>query len=38
MKIVIIGNGVAGTFTAQNIRNLDVNAEIEIFSQESDKR
>jgi len=34
MRIVIIGNGVAGTFSAQNIRNLDKDAEIEIYSQE----
>ncbi len=33
-KILIIGNGVAGTFTAQNIRNLDKDIEIEIISQE----
>jgi len=32
MKIVIIGNGVAGTFSAQNIRRLNDEAEIEIFS------
>lgn len=35
MKIVIIGNGVAGTFTAQNIRRLSDDAEIEIYSQEN---
>ncbi len=35
MKVVIIGNGVAGTFTAQHIRNHDENVEIEIYSQES---
>ncbi len=34
MKILIVGNGVAGTFTAQNIRNLDKKVEIEIYSQE----
>ena len=34
MKIVIVGNGVAGTFSAQNIRNLDKEVEIEIYSQE----
>ena len=34
MKIIIIGNGVAGTFAAQNIRNLDKEVEIEIYSQE----
>lgn len=35
MKVVIIGNGVAGTFTAQHIRNQDDNIEIEIYSQEN---
>ena len=34
MKVVIIGNGVAGTFAAQNIRNQDDNIEIEIYSKE----
>ena len=34
MRIVIIGNGVAGTFSAQNIRNLDKNVDIDIFSAE----
>ncbi len=34
MKVVIIGNGVAGTFAAQNIRNQDKGIEIEIYSQE----
>ncbi|MFX1339796.1 MAG: FAD-dependent oxidoreductase, partial [Promethearchaeota archaeon] len=34
MKIVIIGNGVAGTFAAQYIRNQDDNVEIEIYSEE----
>lgn len=34
MKVIIIGNGVAGTFSAQNIRNLDNDVEIEIYSQE----
>ncbi|MFX1572101.1 MAG: FAD-dependent oxidoreductase [Promethearchaeota archaeon] len=34
MKIVIIGNNVAGTFSAQNIRNLNKDVEIEIYSQE----
>ena len=34
MKVVIIGNGVAGIFTAQNIRNLDQNVEIEIYGEE----
>ncbi len=34
MKIVIVGNGVAGTFSAQNIRNLDKDVDIEIYSQE----
>ncbi|MBN1801020.1 MAG: FAD-dependent oxidoreductase [Candidatus Lokiarchaeota archaeon] len=35
MKIVIIGNGVAGTFTAQYLRNLDTEADIEIYSSET---
>jgi nitrite reductase (NADH) large subunit len=35
MKIVIVGNNVAGTFSAQNIRNLDKAVEIEIFTEES---
>ena len=34
MKVVIIGNNVAGTFTAQNIRSLNDDAAIEIFTQE----
>ena len=34
MKVVIIGNGVAGIFSAQHIRALDKEAEIEIYSQE----
>lgn len=34
MKVVIIGNGVAGIFSAQNIRNLDKSVEIEIYSNE----
>ena len=34
MKVVIIGNNVAGTFTAQNIRFLNEEAEIDIFTQE----
>ena len=34
MKVLIIGNGVAGTFTAQNIRNLNKEVELEIISQE----
>lgn len=34
MKMVIIGNNVAGIFTAQNIRNNDNNAEIHIYSEE----
>ena len=34
MKIIIIGNGVAGTFAAQNIRNQDKDIDIEIYSQE----
>ncbi|MFX1312923.1 MAG: FAD-dependent oxidoreductase [Promethearchaeota archaeon] len=34
MKIVIIGNNVAGTFSAQNIRNLNDNVDIEIYTEE----
>jgi len=34
MKIVIIGNNISGTFTAQNIRNLNEEVEIEIFTKE----
>ncbi|MHA1294218.1 MAG: FAD-dependent oxidoreductase [Promethearchaeota archaeon] len=34
MKILIIGNGIAGTLSAQNIRNLNKNVEIEVYSQE----
>ncbi|MFX1235090.1 MAG: FAD-dependent oxidoreductase [Promethearchaeota archaeon] len=34
MKIVIVGNGISGIFTAQNIRNLDKDVEIDIYSQE----
>ena len=34
MKIVIVGNNVAGTFTSQNIRFLNEEAEIEIYTQE----
>jgi len=34
MKVVIIGNNVSGTFTAQNIRNLNDETEIEIYTQE----
>jgi nitrite reductase (NADH) large subunit len=35
MKVVIIGNNVSGTFTAQNIRNLNNDVKIEIYTQES---
>jgi len=35
MKIVIIGNNVAGTFSAQNIRSLNDEVEIEIYTQEA---
>jgi nitrite reductase (NADH) large subunit len=35
MKIIIIGNGVAGTFTAQNLRNRNKDVEIHIYSEES---
>ncbi|MFX1391393.1 MAG: NAD(P)/FAD-dependent oxidoreductase, partial [Promethearchaeota archaeon] len=34
MKVVIIGNNISGTFTAQNIRSLNDEVEIEIFTQE----
>jgi len=34
MKVVIIGNGVAGTFTAQHIRDQDKDTDIEIYSAE----
>jgi len=34
MKVVIIGNNVAGTFSAQNIRNLNEDVDIEIYTQE----
>ncbi len=34
MKVVIIGNNVSGTFTAQNIRLLNEEVEIEIYTQE----
>lgn len=35
MEIHIIGNGVAGTFTAQHIRNQNDKAEIHIYSEEN---
>ena len=35
MKVVIIGNGIAGTFTAQNIRVQDDEVEILIISKEN---
>ncbi|MHA1477968.1 MAG: FAD-dependent oxidoreductase [Promethearchaeota archaeon] len=35
MKVVIVGNNVAGTFTGQNIRFLNEDVEIEIYTQES---
>ena len=34
MKIIIIGNGVGGTFTAQNIRRHNEDAEIHLYSKE----
>lgn len=34
MKVVIIGNNVAGTFTAQNIRSLNNDVKIDIYTQE----
>jgi nitrite reductase (NADH) large subunit len=35
MKVVIIGNNVAGTFSAQNLRLLNDDLEIEIYTQEN---
>ncbi|MFW9784148.1 MAG: FAD-dependent oxidoreductase [Candidatus Heimdallarchaeota archaeon] len=35
MKVIIIGNNISGTFTAQNIRSLNDEVEIEIYTQES---
>ena len=35
MKVVIVGNNVAGTFSGQNLRYLNEDVEIEIFTQES---
>ena len=35
MRVVIIGNGVAGTFSAQHIRNQNKDVDIEIYSQEN---
>ncbi|MFX0033093.1 MAG: FAD-dependent oxidoreductase [Candidatus Hodarchaeota archaeon] len=34
MKIVIVGNGISGIFTAQNIRNSDKEVDIDIYSHE----
>ncbi|MFW9878317.1 MAG: FAD-dependent oxidoreductase, partial [Candidatus Thorarchaeota archaeon] len=34
MKVVIIGNNISGTFTAQNIRSLNDKADIEVYTQE----
>ena len=34
MKVVIVGNNVAGTFSGQNLRYLSEDVEIEIFTQE----
>jgi nitrite reductase (NADH) large subunit len=34
MKVVIVGNNVAGTFSGQNLRFLNEDVEIEIFTQE----
>jgi nitrite reductase (NADH) large subunit len=34
MKVVIIGNNVAGTFSAQNLKYLDESIDIEIYTQE----
>ena len=35
MKVVVVGNNVAGTFSAQNIRYLNEEVDIEIYTQES---
>jgi len=35
MKVVVVGNNVAGTFSAQNIRYLNEDVNLEIYSQES---
>jgi nitrite reductase (NADH) large subunit len=35
MKVLIIGNNISGTFTAQNIRALNDEVEIEIYTQEN---
>ncbi|MFX1417808.1 MAG: FAD-dependent oxidoreductase [Promethearchaeota archaeon] len=34
MKVVIIGNNISGTFTAQNIRSLNNEVDIEVYTQE----
>jgi nitrite reductase (NADH) large subunit len=34
MKVVIIGNNISGTFTAQNIRSLNDDVEVVIYTQE----
>ena len=34
MKVVVVGNNVAGTFSAQNIRYLNEDVDIEIYTQE----
>ena len=34
MKVIIIGNNVSGTFTAQNIRQQNKDVEIQIFTKE----
>ncbi len=34
MKVVIIGNNISGTFSAQNLRSLNDEVEIEIYTQE----
>jgi len=35
MKVVVVGNNVAGTFSAQNIKFLNEDVDIEIYTQES---
>ena len=34
MKVVVVGNNVAGTFSAQNVRFLNEDVDIEIYTQE----
>ena len=34
MNVVIVGNGLAGTMAAKTVRELDADAEIEVFGEE----